>query len=244
MTGKTHETGGMFASLLGFAILKENGYLLEDSNLLVQWMVMYPFTMWGSVASDLDHHWKSCPRKDYPSRLVNMALHITKPIEEHTNKGSVVNKVAGVLNASHRSWQTHSDFTLIFLFGLLYLLTHGIFGCFGAVDSRILLLVLMGITMGVAEHFILDMLTPEGITLVGLVILETLLKKVNPGIKLPTKLKFVPKSHFFATGQEWEKFVQKVLKIATYLMLVWFLISFLTSSGVFDITHITSLVNE
>ena len=57
MTGNTHRAGGMLCSVVGFALLKEQGLLLPEINPCIQWLVMYPFCYWGSTASDLDHNW-------------------------------------------------------------------------------------------------------------------------------------------------------------------------------------------
>jgi hypothetical protein len=231
MTGKTHRAGGMLASIVGFAILRQKGLLLSDVNEGLQWLVIYPFTMWGSIASDLDHHWDSCPQKDYPSRAINLALHITKPVKDSMDKNltnsqkehNIVYKTADLLNASHRSWQTHSDLTLFLILYLLNSVISGKILSLSAVDTALAILVLTGITLGIISHFILDCITPDGIWLVGLAILDKLLKLFNPRINIPKKLHLVPKTAFFATGGKWEEFVQKVLKIATVVAVIWFL---------------------
>lgn len=231
MTGATHRAGGMLVSVVGFAILREKGLLLPDVNEAVQWLVMYPFTMWGSIASDLDHHWESCPAKDIPSRVVHSALHITRPLKkmmdktmsESSRKHNPLYKVVGFFNASHRSWQTHSDLTLFAMLYLLYMVFTGQVGNLSQTDSAIVTLVLTGICLGVVAHFILDALTPEGIWLVIPALLNKVLHFFKLKISLPQKLHLVPKTGFFATGGAWEQFVQKVLKICTVLVLVWFL---------------------
>ena len=230
MTKKTHKAGGMLVSIIGFAILKENGLLLPDVNEGLQWLTMYPFVMWGSTASDLDHHWDSCPTKDYPSRLVNSALHITRPVKKYMDKtlsesqkgSNIVYKLANLMNASHRSWQTHSDFTLFAMLALLMKIVSGYFVQFGAVDNVIATLILTGLSLGIIAHLILDSITPEGIWVIGLVILEKILRIFSPRINIQKKIHLVPKKEFFATGGVWEKGVQKVLNIATWIALVWF----------------------
>lgn len=216
MTGKTHREGGMLCAMVGFALLEHNNLLLPDVNELLQLAVMYPFCMWGSVASDLDHHWESCPSKDIPSWTINKALHITAPMQKSLeavgDTKSGLYKFAKFFNAKHRSWQTHSDLTLYVLIGLLYLIFTGRF-VLGTYDVAIASLILTGITMGVIAHFILDMLTPEGIYIVGLVALKKLFRLK----RLPEKIHFVPKCKLFATGGKWEIFIQKLLRILTVL---------------------------
>lgn len=231
MTGATHRAGGMLVSIIGFAILREKGLLLPNVNEGIQWLVMYPFTMWGSVASDLDHHWESCPSKDIPSRVVNAALHITKPVKkfldgtlsESSKSHNPLYKLVDFFNASHRSWQTHSDLTLFAMLYLLYKVFTGGVGGLSEEDTILMTLVLTGICLGVVAHFILDCLTPEGIWLVGFATVNQVLHLLGLKIRLPQKLHLVPKTQFFATGGPWEQFVQKVLKICTVLVLIWFL---------------------
>lgn len=230
MTGTTHRAGGVLVSIVGFTILREKGLLLPDVNEAVQWLVMYPFTMWGSVASDLDHHWESCPSKDLPSRVVNMALHITRPVKkmldgtmsESSRQHNLFYKIVSFFNASHRSWQTHSDLTLFAMLYLLYTVWTGGVGGLNALDSSIVTLVLTGVCLGVVAHFILDMLTPEGILLVIPATINQLFQLFKVKVRLPQKLHLVPKTTFFATGGSWEQFVQKVLKICTVLIVIWF----------------------
>lgn len=225
MTGGTHKAGGMLMSIVGFALLKNNNLLAQDVNLGLQWLVIYPFCMWGSIASDLDHNPNAIPMKDYPSKLVNKALHITKPIEDVTegNKKSFLYKVARFFNARHRSWQTHSDLTLGVMIFLLYnLLTVQTLGSLSVTDLVILRLALMGVCIGVLAHFLLDVITPEGIWLSGCCIFNKLIRHKI----LPEKLHLVPKGHsFFATGGKWEMFIRKVLQIGTWIALVWLLLS-------------------
>lgn len=235
MQGKTHRQGGMLISILGYAYLRQKGLLLPDMNEGLQWLLMYPFCMWGSIASDLDHHWDSCPEKDYPSWIINKSLHITAPLQKSLDKKmtekekehSIVYKFADTFNAKHRSWQTHSDLTLWILFFIINLvITNNIFSL-GLVDLCVLRIILTGLTFGVVAHFILDMITPDGIWITGLVILNWLLQCINPKLSIPRKIHFVPHNSFFATGNTWEKIVRWFLKIATVLALIWFLYTIL-----------------
>jgi len=240
MTGYTHRQGGMLVSIIGFALLRENGLLLPDINVGLQWLVMYPFCYWGSTASDLDHHWDSCPSKDYPSWMIHKLLHITEPIEdsfEATHKvakklkignpstknlnSNVIYKVSKLFNAKHRSWQTHSELILFVMFYLLDCVMQGKFTSLGAVDTAILSLVVMGVIIGVIAHLFLDCLTPDGITLVGCKIINSILKTSKVKLRLPETFKLVPRKQFFATDGKWEHFVQKLLKLCTFLSLVY-----------------------
>lgn len=231
MTGKTHRAGGFLCSVVGFEVLKHNGLLLDGVEESLQWLMMYPFCMWGSVASDLDHHWQSCPMKDPPSFVFNKILHLTAPIQKTLDKaGATKNglyKVAKTFNASHRSWQTHSDLTFFALFSLLKLILSGALGL-GAVDTLLLRFVVMGVCVGMIAHFVLDMLTTDGVLSVILVVLGKILKFFNPRIKnFPEKLRLVPRSHRFSTSGSWEIFVNKVLKVLNVLAMIYLLWSIL-----------------
>lgn len=240
MTGKTHRQGGMLVSVLGFALLKENGLLLPEINVGLQWLVMYPFCQWGSTALDLDHHWDSCPSKDYPSWMINKLLHLTEPLENsiettydlakklkignRTKKklnSNVIYKVSSLLNAKHRSWQTHSELTLGVMLYLLDCVMQSRFTTLSAVDTAILSLVLMGVVIGVIAHLFLDCLTPGGIHLVSSCILNKILKKCGVNLKLPETFKLVPKLPFFATNSKWEQIIQGLLKVGTFISLIY-----------------------
>lgn len=227
MTGETHRAGGFLCSVVGFTLLKENGLLLQDAYPWLQWIMIYPFCMWGSVASDLDHHWQSCPMKDPPSYVVNKVLHVTQPVkkacEASGDKKSSLYKFASLFSASHRSWQTHSDLTLFCFLSLVYwVLNYG--GTIGVINALLLRIVLLGTSLGIIAHFILDMLTTDGVTSVVLSSIKYLLRKANPRIKhFPTKLRFVPRMRCFSTSGSWEKWVNKLLKVLNVLAMLYLL---------------------
>ena len=77
MTGKTHRVGGMLCVLGGFTYLESKGLLLRNVNPLLQLTVMYPFALYGSIVSDLDHNANSIPSKDIVSIAINRVLHLT-----------------------------------------------------------------------------------------------------------------------------------------------------------------------
>lgn len=53
MMYKTHKMGGALFMFAGFKYLETKGMLLPDVNPLVQLMIMYPASSWGSTAPDL-----------------------------------------------------------------------------------------------------------------------------------------------------------------------------------------------
>lgn len=228
MTGKTHKKGGMLCAMVGFVILRENGLLYGNINPILQLVIMYPFAIWGSICSDLDHHWSSCPDKSIPSRVINWILHLAKPLEDNLNKtGSSkspqIKLVCTLFNAKHRSWQTHSDLTLYCALLLLKHILDGNLGNWILTKQDIILasLIVTGITMGIIAHFIYDMLTPEGIWIIGFCLINKALKKKV----LPEKLHFVPKTKFFATGGSWETFIRKLSGVATWVLAVYIVLT-------------------
>jgi membrane-bound metal-dependent hydrolase YbcI (DUF457 family) len=193
--GKTHRLGGVLCTLLGYSILEANGMLIENVNPLLQLTVVYPFALYGSVFSDLDHSWQSSPAKDPFSFVVNRCLHMTTWLRKKTEaKG----KVLGVFDAKHRSWQTHSD---LFLLSLIAAFLAVMYSNPSGISGVIFQLVSVGFICGVVSHLMLDMLTPEGIWC----ILPSLIKGKRVMISL------VPNTKFFVTGGKWEKLVRFLL---------------------------------
>lgn len=223
MTGETHRAGGFLCSVIGFAVLKHNGLLLTDVHEGLQWLMLYPFCMWGSVAPDLDHNSHAIPMKDPPSKLLNGILHIGAPLEKIAgdNKKSGVYKLGHLLNAHHRSWQTHSDLTLFLVGFLLYKIVSSEWQV-GVVNALLLQIALTGICIGLIAHFILDMLTTDGVWSIVLCSIGLGVKKIFPKIKhFPQKLHIVPRLHCFRTGDDWEHFVCKTLHVCNWLGLIW-----------------------
>lgn len=229
MTGKTHKSGGMLMSLVGFILLKNNNMLLGDVYEVLQWLVMYPFCIWGSMANDLDKNWLACPSKDYPSRVIHSLLHITSPIQssmdrvmtERQKRDSFIYRLVYTLNAHHRSWQTHSDITIILIYLVLRFLMSGKLDNLGAVNITILILVTTGVSMGLVEHILLDILTPEGMKLVIFSVINKMLRLINSPILLPEVFRLVPKNTNFATGGIWEQKVNKWLKFMTNVLFIF-----------------------
>lgn len=248
MTGETHKAGGVLCSVAGFLLLKHNGLLLGNVNELLQLGIIYPFCVWASTASDLDHHWESCPTKDVPSLLINKALHATTSayhamdtsLSTAQKKGNVTYILLKTLSASHRSWQTHSDLTMFLVGVFIYVILSGsLVGSISPVDNAILSLMAMGIGLGFLAHCILDMLTPEGIHCL-------LFKGINKVIKrnvLPEKLKFVPKWGCFATGSDWEHFVLLILRVATVVSVVYLFVCMMNPNLLRDLFPYTLSFN-
>lgn len=228
MTGETHQQGGVLVSVIGFSMLQKHGLLFSDVNVGIQWLMLYPFVLYGSIAPDLDHHWGSCPDHGLPSLAINKVLHAgrksCKKMEEtmtaKERKNSSFYKFCSIFYAKHRSWQTHSDLFFFILLGFLMLLLNGKFTSLSAGDSLFLRIMLTGFTMGVMSHLVLDMMTTDGIHC----LLFKAVNKLSKGkLKLPEKLRLVPKWGMFSTDTKWESFVQVLLKVGTALSVLYML---------------------
>lgn len=207
MQGNTHRVGGALSCLLGYAILYNKGMVMQDVNPLLQLTVMYPFAIYGSVVSDLDHNWNSAPAKDPISKGINGLLHLTTGIRKKTGSK---NLILSVLDAKHRSWQTHSD---LFLFVFVAL---GIFLSGGDISNAniiILKLVLMGFVLGLISHLVLDSLTPAGIWC----IIPSIIGRRRVAFRL------VPKTKFFATGGSWELIVRTIMYFVIIILGIYIL---------------------
>lgn len=237
MTGKTHQMGGELSALVGFILLKENGYLLEDTNLYLQLIAMYPFALWGSKALDLDHHKDSIPMKDMFSVGLNKLLHITykpyrrmkdklenqevNPKKKRRIRRSLWFKFCKGMNASHRSWQTHSDLTFLLLVGLFWWVFNSTL--FSSTDLVLLYIILVGATLGMLSHLVLDALTTDGIhLLIFRGINLTILGKAK--VQLPEKLHLVPRSRKFSCESDWEKFMRVLLRILSVVSFVYLVV--------------------
>lgn len=102
----------------------------------------------------------------------------------------VVHKLLHLSQPKHRSWQTHSILVsggLLFLLYTLVAIGDQIYPSASATDWIIARILVTGLILGYASHLFLDSINPSGIHLI-------------PGMKI----KFVPRSKFFATGGTWE----------------------------------------
>lgn len=237
MTGKTHQLGGELSAVLGFVLLKEKGLLLSDANLYLQLVAMYPFTLWGAKALDLDHHGDALPMHDVLSVTLSRVLHLTykpykrmktkledngvSPSRKRKIRRSFWYKFCKWANASHRSWQTHSELTFFVLVAVLW----WIFNLSITETTNIVLLYIMivGAGMGMLSHLVLDALTSDGIPLVLFRFVNlTLLGKSK--LQLPERLHLVPKSGAFSCESNWESFISKLLRLFTVVSVVYLVI--------------------
>ena len=118
MQGATHRAGGVTAMLVGYSYLHSKGLPIVDNAPIASFVAMYPFAIWGSTASDLDHypgsvwdevkligerHGHTIPSQDILSRAISRLLHLTTPLRKVLPPRSRMSALAGVLDCKHRS---------------------------------------------------------------------------------------------------------------------------------------------
>ena len=240
MTGKTHRVGGMLGSLVGFSILQNKGMLIQDVSEPLQLVMIYASSMYGSVLSDMDHEWESCPSHDVFSWFIYKALHLTTPIRRFLTKDgktyrirkNIYRKFKGVLeicDSKHRSWQTHSDLAIILLVFLAYWLINR---SVHSADGLIIRILCEGIVLGMLSHLVLDALTPSGIWSFILTPIKLLLKTIfgkkkkggEKNIKKSlVRLHLVPNKSFFATNSEeespWEYTIRNIMWFTCFILI-------------------------
>lgn len=228
MEGKTHRIGGTVCAMAGFVTLKDSGYLLSSELIspALQFLVIYTAGIYGGMWPDNDHHWESSPLKDPASWLQNKLMHIAnapyKRLDEKMSskqkKRSMLYKTLKFMRCIHRSWQTHSEFTLIMILWLM--MSPTLLGFTGRFDSVLWLLIVTGFGLGVISHIILDMLTTEGVRFA----LGVFIKVFFPSVPIFTTIRLVPGISAFKTGSEWEMAIRKALSLIQYALLIMVLL--------------------
>lgn len=228
MEGKTHRIGGTVCAMAGFVTLKDSGYLLSSELIspALQFLVIYTAGIYGGMWPDNDHHWESSPLKDPASWLQNKLMHIAnapyKRLDEKMSskqkKRSMLYKTLKFMRCIHRSWQTHSEFTLLMILWLM--MSPTLLGFTGRFDSVLWLLIVTGFGLGVISHIILDMLTTEGVRFA----LGVFIKVFFPSVPIFTTIRLVPGIPAFKTGSEWEMAIRKALSLIQYALLIMVLL--------------------
>ena len=222
MEGKTHRIGGTVGALAGYIVMKESGILLDQTvvNPALQCVIIYASGIYGGMWSDNDHHWQSSPLQDPASWVQNKLLHIAnKPFQlmdarltAKQKRRNIAYKMLDFLSCRHRSWQTHSEATILALYFLWQFVNST--GVSSYIDRTLWWLLLVGFGFGVISHIFLDCLTSEGSRLA----VGVFLKKVV-GIPFIDTIRFVPATKTFTTGSDWELAIRKALSIIQYVLL-------------------------
>lgn len=156
---------------------------LTEVNYYLTIPIMLSSAKYGALFPDVDHTWQNVKDKTVPNKIINTLIHAT--------------------GGKHRSWQTHSiDIVLIcaILSSIVprALLVNEIIS---VVNFEVMQILCWGFMAGWISHIFSDMLTHAGV--------RVLCFSNN-------KIALVPKSIGslrFNTGNEWESFVYKAMKI-------------------------------
>ena len=177
---------------------------LTEINYYLALPIMLVVSRAGAAFPDIDHNWQSVADKTTLNRIVNFIIHIT--------------------GGRHRSWQTHSIdinvyYTVASVLVPKLLLDNG---WIDKINYQVLLILLLGFAAGWISHLFSDMLTSEGVRLICF---------------LKFKVKLVPKKIGklrFNTGNEWEAFNYKVVKILNIFLAIGCLVYPFIINGTFE----------
>lgn len=143
---------------------------------------------YGALFPDIDHVWQNVKEKTTVNKILNKLIHLT--------------------GGRHRSWQTHSiDIALVSL-GLGIVVPNMLYinNMITLINKEVMMMILIGFSSGWLSHLFSDMLTSKGVRVICF-------------CKL--KIALVPKSIGnlkFKTGDVWERFVYKFMRVANTIL--------------------------
>lgn len=185
------------------------GIGISEINYYLALPIMLVMSKAGAAFPDVDHIWQNVSDKTTLNKIINTIIHIT--------------------GGKHRSWQTHSiDICVLFTVASVIvprkLLEYEVVS---KINMQVLSIILLGFAAGWISHIFSDMLTSAGVRLICF---------------LKFKIKLVPKKIGklrFNTGNEWEAFNYKVVKILNIFLAISCLIYPLIMNGT-----LTNLINS
>lgn len=177
---------------------------LTEINYYLALPIMLVVSRAGAAFPDIDHNWQSVADKTTLNRIINFIIHIT--------------------GGRHRSWQTHSIDICVYYTVASVLVPKLLLdnGWIDKINYQVLLILLLGFAAGWISHLFSDMLTSEGVRLICF---------------LKFKIKLVPKKIGklrFNTGNEWEAFNYKVVKILNIFLAIGCLVYPFIINGTFE----------
>lgn len=185
MTAKTHVLGSMSLALGGYILMDKGGLLIPDVEPLIQLGIILPYSVWASTVPDLDQAHDSVAQSSPINLLIQRFFKIVK--------------------AGHRSVKSHVAPAFISLATYLALAFNMIGRNLNGTEITILALAVLGITAGLVSHFLLDIMTRDGITI----------GKVN--------IRVVPDTALFGAGTDYERIVRRLLYVLTTVLFIYIL---------------------
>lgn len=161
---------------------------ISEINYYLALPIMLLISRWGAQFPDFDHEWKNVGDKTTIKRIINLLIHIT--------------------GGKHRSWQTHSIDICLYSSIAAYILPDILFNLnkLSSINKEVLSLILLSFCSGWISHIFSDMLNGVGVRLVCF---------------LNFKIALVPKKIGklrFNTGNEWEAFNYKIMKVINIIL--------------------------
>lgn len=156
---------------------------LTSINYYLSLPIILQVSKYGARFPDFDHNWNSISDKSIPTKIINTIIRIT--------------------GGKHRSWQTHS-IDILSVVMIVSIIFPGFLldiGKISEVNKEVLSILMISFSAGWLSHIVADMMTSGGVRITCLY-----KRKVALVPKKIGKLKF-------NTGNEWEAFVYKVVKI-------------------------------
>ena len=174
---------------------------LSKINYYLSLPIILQTAKYGAKFPDFDHNWSSIGDKNVPTKIINILIRTT--------------------GGKHRSWQTHSIDIVAFVLLSSYFLPEFLFvyDKITEVNKEVLSILMLAFSSGWLSHIIADMMTSGGVRLVCWSKFKVKLVPRNIG-----KLRF-------NTGNEWEKFVFKCVRIINIVLGLICVIYPLISSG-------------
>lgn len=174
---------------------------LSSINYYLSLPIILQTAKYGARFPDFDHHWDNIRDKTVPTKIINTLIRIT--------------------GGKHRSWQTHSiDIMAVFILISCFLPEFlYVYGKITEVNKEVLSILMISFSSGWLSHTVADMMTSAGVRL-------TCFSKF--------KVKLVPKKIGklrFNTGNEWEEFVYRCVRIINIVIGVICVIYPLINSG-------------
>lgn len=164
-------------------------YSLSEINYYLALPIILMASKYGALFPDLDHIWQNVKEKTVPNWIINKLIHIT--------------------GGKHRSWQTHS-IDILAIFGAIGIIFPSIlleYNKISPVNKEVLDILVVGFFSGWASHLLADMMTSAGVRLFCWN--KKLLIRLVP--RHLGKLRF-------NTGNEWEGFVYKIVRVVNILL--------------------------
>ena len=185
-------------------------YNISQINYYLVLIIILTTAKAGALFPDVDHEWCNVHDKTVVNRIINILIHIT--------------------GGKHRSWQTHSIDICTYFTIAACILPNIMYnkGLISDVNKEVISIILIGFSSGWISHLFSDMLTSGGVRLICFIDYKIRLVPRKIG-----KLKF-------NTGNEWENFNFKLMKIINILLGV---ASLLYPLIIEDIININNLFN-